>query len=256
MKVAVVQLNTQDDLEKNLLQIGDLIDTAAVVHGAELVALPEYALCLTGRRDCAIAHAQVLDNSTALAAIAHLARKHHVALHLGSVVERGTDGNLYNTSVAFGRDGTQISRYRKMNLFQTAKPEWANSVVHYEAGFLSTGTSVETFELEGMTFGNSICFDLRHAVHYQKLRAMGAEIILCPSAFTSLTGERDWQALLTTRARETGCYMVGANQCGSFDDGCYESWGHSMIVAPTGEVVVECQQEPGVISTDILERAR
>lgn len=107
-----------------------------------------------------------------------------------------------------------------------------------------------------MTFGNSICFDLRHAAHYQKLCALGVEVILCPSAFTSLTGKRDWQDLLTTRARETGCYMLGANQCGSFDDRRYESWGHSMIVAPTGEVIAECQQEPCIIFTDIPERAR
>ncbi len=91
----------------------------------------------------------------------------------------------------------------------------------------------------------SICYDLRFAPLYQALRAQGADVITVPAAFTRVTGQAHWEPLLRARAIETQCWIIAAGQCGEHSKG-RQTWGHSMIIDPWGQVVTSLGREPGV----------
>lgn len=203
MKISIVQTNSGSIVADNLAIILKAMTTAVEAEAPDLIALPEYALCLTGDRQVAERNAQDLDDSEPVSVLACFAASHRTAVHLGSVVERSADGRYYNSSVVFGPSGARLAQYRKRNLFATERPEWRGSVVHNEATFLSAGEAPTTFDLQGITFGNSICYDLRFPEIYQTLRAEGALVIFAPSAFTAVTGERDWAMRADTRAGDT-----------------------------------------------------
>ena len=251
MKLAAIQLNSQDSVSENLAEVLRQMTRAVALHAPDMIALPEYTLCLTSNEEKARNGAQVLGQSVPLDRLAEFAQRNAVHVHVGSVVERDAEGRHYNTSVVFNGAGELISTYRKRNLFQTDKAEWAHSILHNEERFLSAGERFEIFPAQGATFGNSICYDLRFPEHYAALKEKGAKVIFAPSAFTQMTGRVDWERLIRLRATENSCYVVAANQCRSFDDGQYTSWGHSMIVSPMGEILVECDREPGIIAAEI-----
>ncbi|WP_136443862.1 nitrilase-related carbon-nitrogen hydrolase [Pacificoceanicola onchidii] len=251
MRFAVIQLNSQDDIDANVDAIVALTRQAAVDHKSDFVALPEYSICLTGSRDASRERAQSLQDSAAIKAIARLAKDHGIFVHLGGFIELSDDDQLYNTSVMFGRQGEVLSTYRKINLFEIKGDALADSVVHNEASHLSAGDEVIAFDVDGVTFGHAICYDVRFPDHFSALRRNGAKVIMVPAAFTQTTGRRDWERLLKERARETGAYIVAANQCGMFDKGRFKSWGHSMIVDPTGQVVVAAEEAPGILTATL-----
>ena len=251
MRFAVIQLNSQDDVDANVDMIVALTDQAAVAHRSDFVALPEYSICLTGHRDISRQRAQSLRSSVAIEAIGLLAKEHGVFIHLGGFIERADDGLLYNTSVMFGRDGQILSVYRKINLFEIEGEALSDSVVHNEASHLTAGDAVTSFDIDGTTFGHAICYDVRFPDHFASLKRKGARVIMVPAAFTQATGRRDWKRLLQERARETGAHIVAANQCGMFDRGRFKSWGHSMIVDPTGHVLVAGEEAPGILTATL-----
>lgn len=251
MKIAVIQLNSQAEIDANLETIRMFAGHAVASYGSEFIALPEYALFLTGDRARSAELAQDLDDSPALDELAELARRHRVHLHLGGVVERGRDGRFFNTSVLFGPDGDVLSTYRKINLFATKEPAWVDSVIHNEDSHLSPGEEVRTFDVGDTRFGQAICYDLRFSDHFAALHDAGARIMLAPSAFTEVTGRRDWTNLIGARAAETTSYVIAANQCGLFDNGQYASWGHSMVADPDGKIIVEAADAPTVLDVTI-----
>ena len=251
MKIAVIQLNSQDDIEATLETIRMFTGHAVATFGSRFVALPEYALCLTGNRERSAASAQTIGDSAALDALAELAQQHAIHIHLGGVVERAQDGSFYNTSVLFGPDGRILSTYRKIHLFETQEPAWVESVIHNEGAHLTAGESLQTFEAAGVVFGQSICYDLRFPDHFEALRGKGAKVFLAPSAFTEVTGRKDWKRLIQDRARENGAYLVAANQCGLFDNGTYASWGRSMVADQNGDIIVEAGNAPTVLDVTL-----
>lgn len=251
MRFAVIQLNSQDDVDANVETIIALTDQAAVAHRSDFVALPEYSICLTGDREKSRDRAQSLRSSAAVEAIALLAKEHRVFIHLGGFIELSDDNKLYNTSVMFGRNGEILSVYRKINLFEIKGDALSDSVVHNEASHLTAGDSVTSFKVDGTTFGHSICYDVRFPDHFAALKRKGSRVIMVPAAFTQATGRRDWKRLLQERALETGAYIVAANQCGMFDRGRFKSWGHSMIVDPSGRVIVAAEEAPGILTASL-----
>ena len=251
MKIAVMQLNSDADVTRNLARILDAMGEAVATNAPNIIALPEYALCLTGDREAARRNAQDLCNSTPLQELSDFAKHHRTAIHLGSIVERATDGRYFNTTVVFGETGQVIARYRKRNLFRSVHPDLRESVVHNEADFLAPGDALSVFKMGGRTFGNAICYDLRFPDLFRALADNGASIIFAPSAFTAMTGKSDWRNLLQARAKETKSYIVAANQCGFFDSGRYESWGHSMVVGPHGDLLTQAQDRPCAIFSDV-----
>lgn len=249
IRVAAVQFNAREHKAANIATAMALIDRAAET-GARLIVLPEVWTYLgpsDGQRDAAETIPGDLTDR-----LAEQARRHGVYLHAGSFLEqeRG-EPRLYNTSVVFNPDGEIIAKYRKIHLFDVV----LDGVAAYQESLnVAAGNEIVTFDLDGMTVGLAICYDLRFPELFRILALRGAEAIVLPAAFTLMTGRDHWEVLIRARAIENQVFMIAPNQYGPDSSGkwCY---GRSMIVDPWGTVLATAADGDGVIATT-LDRAQ
>jgi predicted amidohydrolase len=246
LKVALVQLNARTSLAENMAATGQAIERAAS-YGVDIVALPEFWTYL-GPYDGFERIAQTLDGP-AITMLREQARRHHMIVHGGSIVEQHPTerARFYNTSVLIDRNGELVARYRKIHLFDV---NLANGERHGESERIVAGEQVVTAELEGVTFGFSICYDLRFPGLYSAMAQRGASVIFVPAAFTLHTGRDHWEVLLRARAIENQCYVLAPAQVGSYPPGkqCY---GRSMVVDPWGLVLAQAQDTPTVLIAEL-----
>jgi len=252
LHVAVVQMNSRDDKDANLAAAVELIDRAAA-GGARFVSLPEvwpYLGPTGGER----AAAETIPGP-AVDRLAERARSHRIYLHAGSMLEvRVDEPRLFNTTVVFDPNGEIIARYSKIHMFDVS----LDGVGGYqESENVAPGDEIVTCEVDGVTVGLAICYDLRFPELFRILALRGAEAIILPAAFTMTTGKDHWETLIRARAIENGVYMVAPAQVGSYSDGSGERWcyGRSLIVDPWGTVLATAPDSPTVISAG-LDMAR
>jgi len=245
VRAAAIQLNSTEDLDRNLERADSLV-RAAAAHGAELVVLPEKWNVL-GRADAMEAAAQPLDG-VALSWARDLASELEVDLVAGSIVERRPgQERTSNTSVHFDPAGRARAVYRKLHMFDVE----VDGVVYAESAREQAGDEVVVSTLSGgAQLGMSICYDVRFPELYRELSARGAEVIVVPSAFTLKTTRDHWEVLLRARAIENQCFVVAANQIGSYPPG-NRSGGRSMIVDPWGVVLATAPDVDGVVVADL-----
>lgn len=232
MRIGVVQMTSVPDKHANLSLAENVIKELAE-NGCELVVLPEYATWYGPRRAWP-ENAEELDSSQSMGFLRDVARRYKVALHCGSFLER-KDDRIFNTSVVFAADGSQLALYRKIHLCDIHVPGGQRFM---ESAVLSPGDSLSIFVYQGITFGLATCYDLRFPELFRGLADRGCEVILFPSAFAVQTGMAHWQVLLRARAVENLCYLVAADQVGEHCKNLV-SYGKSMIVDPWGKVL--CQ---------------
>lgn len=255
LKTAVMQVNARDNVAENLAQVERLLDQAAEM-GAQFVSLPEYWPYL-GPYAGFDQVAQSIPGPL-LERLQEKARQHHMIVHGGSIVERSVEspGKFYNTSVLLDREGELVARYRKIHLFDV---DLADGERHYESERMLHGAEIVTAEIEGITFGLSICYDLRFPELYRLLALRGAQIIMVPAGFTLHTGRDHWEILLRARAIENLCYVVAPAQIGVHPHNRH-CFGRSMIVDPWGLVLAQAPDLPGVtlaeIDLDAIGRVR
>ena len=166
------------------------------------------------------------------------ARAAKVHVHGGSIIEQGPE-KLFNTTVVFNPDGTELARYRKMHLFDIVAPDGTG---YRESNSYGAGDEVVTYEADGVKIGCAICYDVRFPDLFWKLREQGAEVIFLPSAFTLATGKDHWEALIRGRAIETQCWFAAPATWGKHLEGKGEprfTYGHSMVVNPWGHLVAQ-----------------
>jgi nitrilase len=237
MKAALLQMVSVTDMPTNLDAAERLLAQAAQA-GAELAVLPEY-FCLMGRHDNdKLAIAERFGEGVMQTRLAHMAQQHGIHLVAGTMplAIDGDDQHVRNACLVFSPQGECIARYDKIHLFY-----FDNGQERYdEAAVLQAGDTPVCFDLpskDGHTWriGLSVCFDVRFPSHYQQLRAMGAELLLVPSAFTHTTGSAHWEVLLRARALDTLAWVGAAAQGGVHENG-RQTWGHSMWVDPWGRV--------------------
>jgi predicted amidohydrolase len=246
VRAGAVQLNSNDDLDRNLATADRLV-RAAVAHGAEFVVLPEKWTVL-GTGDQLMAGAQTLEGP-AIQWARSVARELGIDLVAGSIVERvpGQE-KTSNTSVHIGPDGEPKATYRKLHMFDVE----VDGTVYAESQHEQPGDAVVTSELEGaIKLGMSICYDLRFPELY---RSLAADVVSIPSAFTLATTRDHWEILLRARAIENQCFVVAPNQIGEHPGG-YRSGGRSMIVDPWG-LVLACapDTETAIVAELDLDR--
>lgn len=255
LKTAVIQLNSRDKPAENLATVEQFLDRAADM-GAQFVCLPEFWTYLgpyAGFEEAA----QTIPGP-AITRLQEKARKHKMIVHGGSIVECSPTfaGKFSNTSVLINRDGEIVAQYRKVHLFDV---QLANGEKHYESERIVPGNEIVTAEVDGVTFGLAVCYDLRFPELFRSLALRGAQILLVPAAFTLYTGRDHWEVLLRARAIENLCYVVAPAQVGMYppDKHCF---GRSMIVDPWGLVLAQAQDMPTVMLADIdlmqVEQAR
>jgi len=245
MKLAVIQMNSIGDVDRNLRHAHDLLLAAVEQDGADWLLLPEHFHWAGGTVADRHRAAEILGEGPAYEMCASFAQEHGVVVHAGSIFEKSPDGNrVYNTTVAFGRNGVELARYRKIHLFDIDSPEGRS---FRESATVAPGDDVVTYDVDGITVGCAICYDLRFPRLFEELARRGAQIIALPAAFTLQTGKDHWEPLIRARAIETQTYFAASGSCGVVD---YEgqphwSYGHSMIVDPWGHVVAMCSDGDG-----------
>jgi predicted amidohydrolase len=233
LSVAVCQLTSVDDVSTCVQQIMSLLEQLKG-SGVKLVCFPENALFLRLRETDSLPAISLDD--PALEEISMWARNENTAVHLGSVpFLKG--GRLYNTSFFLTPDGLIRDLYDKIHLFDV-DVEGQKRIRESET--FSFGAEPVVFEWQGWKFGSAICYDVRFAelfVHYAK---QGVDAVLIPAAFLVPTGRAHWEILLRARAIETQAYVLAPAQGGvhrGAQGATRETFGHSMIVDPWGDVV-------------------
>jgi predicted amidohydrolase len=248
MRIALYQARTGIDPARNAADLARAVREASA-GGASMLFTPEMSGLLDKDRERAAKHLRSEAGDPVLAAVCKAAAEHGIWVHLGSLAlsgERG-DGRLVNRGFLIDADGAVRARYDKMHLFDVDLPtgeSWRESAAY------APGDGPVVAESPVGRLGLSICYDMRFPDLYRTLTGAGATILSVPAAFTVPTGMAHWHILLRARAIEAGVFVVAAAQCGKHEDG-RETYGHSLVVGPWGEVLLDMGEAPGLGFADI-----
>ena len=257
LRIAAVQLQSQEDVSENLEQCARWV-RAAAERGAQVVLLPENFAFMGPEPDKRALAERIGDAAAPIQrALSAMARENGVVLVAGGFPEAsGDERRPFNTLAVFGQDGALAGSYRKIHLFDVRLPD--GSEISESAATLAGGEP-RVVDVLGYRLGLSICYDLRFPELYRALADQGAEVLLVPAAFTLLTGKDHWHVLLRARAIESQCFVVAAAQWGTHPKG-RTTYGHSLVADPWGTVIAEASDGPGVVVAEldprVLERVR
>ncbi|GBR51770.1 carbon-nitrogen hydrolase [Neokomagataea thailandica NBRC 106555] len=268
MRIALIQMTPGTERAVNIAQAQSLVAEAVREGQAELVLLPEVWSCLGGTRDVKLAASEVLPppgekGGELYEALRTMALEHGIWVHGGSIgerVEQEGETRLANTTLVFSPDGHEAARYRKIHLFDVVTP---NGDGYRESATYVPGEEVTTVDINDVCTGLAICYDMRFAELFLALRAADVKMLLLPAAFTQQTGEAHWEVLLRARAIEMQAWVAACGTTGWYveaDGTERQTYGHSMVINPWGEVVLQLGAEPswGVAEIDIelVEKTR
>jgi nitrilase len=258
MKVTLIQMNVGLNPADNVATAERLIGQAVAQERPNLIVLPECFTYFGGTAETQRRAGELCPGGVGYEMLAGMARRHGVYIHGGSLTEAKGE-QRFNTSFVFDRSGSEVASYRKIHMFRITAPD---GTVYDESKVYTPGTQVVTYNLDGITVGCAICYDLRFPELFRALVDAGAQIIVLPAAFTLQTGKEHWEPLLRARAIETQCYVVAPGQEGRYEeDGeTLYTYGHSLVVDPWGGVIACRPLGEGLVSTVIdptaIERAR
>ncbi|MEP5010543.1 carbon-nitrogen hydrolase family protein [Roseobacter sp.] len=252
MKTALLQLNVSDDPAANLAVTLAYVREAAEA-GAEFILTPGVTNCISTSRVHQNSVLQHEDDDITLAALRGEAKMHGIWLLIGSLALKtaDADGRFANRCFLIGPDGTIVARYDKIHMFDVdVSPEetWRESEGYRPGAQAVVATA--PFAPIGLT----ICYDLRFPKLHAALANAGAQILTVPAAFSPVTGAAHWHALLRARAIETGCFVLAPAQTGEHASAHHKTrrtYGHSLVVAPWGEIQMDAGVAPGVYMTDL-----
>jgi len=251
IKAACVQMTSGPDIDENLKTAEGFIRDAAG-QGATFIATPEMTDSIRRYTKDKLADAsdKPADHFSALA------KELGIWLLAGSFGVKVEGDKLANRSMLFAPDGSTHAHYDKIHMFDVtlSRKEFYKESSEYEAGQRAVVAECDDF-----TIGMGVCYDLRFPHLWRDLAKNGAQILTAPSAFTVPTGEAHWEVLLRARAIETGSYVIAPGQVGEHEAG-RQTYGHSMIISPWGEILAEKESGTGIITADInledVEKAR
>lgn len=252
MKTALLQLNVSDDPVKNLASTLAMIDEAAQ-KGAAFVLTPEVTNCVSTSRAHQNTVLQSETDDRTLAALRDAAARREIWLLIGSLGLKTdeADGRFANRSFLIGPDGAVVARYDKIHMFDVDISETES---YRESSGYRPGTHAVVAQTPFAKIGLSICYDVRFPHLYQALADAGAQVLTVPAAFSPVSGAAHWHLLLRARAIETGCWVLAPAQTGthkSDTNKTRDTYGHSLAVAPWGEVIVDAGDAPGVYMFDM-----
>ena len=250
-RIAIFQARSGIDPTQNAAALADAIDAAAA-GGAEMLFTPEMSGLLDSDRQRAGAAVRSEEDDAVLKAVRQAAQEKGIWVQLGSLALRGAGDRFVNRAFVIDGEGEVRGRYDKIHLFDVDLPtgeSWRESAV-YEGG----RRAVLVRETPVGALGLTICYDVRFPALFERLAEAGAEVIAVPAAFTVPTGQAHWEILLRARAIEAGLFIVAAAQGGKHQDG-RETYGHSLVIDPWGEVLLDAGERHGVHFAEIdLER--
>ncbi len=236
MRVACVQMCSGDDVTANITAVDQLLKQASD-QGVKLIVLPENFAFMAPYPPVRRPLTEVLSSSAILPFLAEAATRYTLHIVGGSLLLPAGGGKNQNACPVFAPDGTCLACYKKLHLFDVDLPGES----HRESTSIAPGTHPVWLDLAGWRLGLSICYDLRFPELYRHYAHAGCQLITVPSAFTVSTGKAHWEILLRARAIENQSYVLAAAQGGNHPGG-RQTWGHSMIVDPWGEIVARAEE--------------
>ncbi len=249
MRIALAQMCSGIEPSENAAQLRSLIAEAAA-GGAAVIFTPEMSGLLDRDRSRAAGVIRTEQDDLVLAAVRSEARKHQLWVQLGSLAVKVSDDpekKWVNRSYLINPGGEIAARYDKIHLFDVnLGPEESQR----ESSAYARGEQAVVTSLPEATLGLSICYDLRFSALFEALTNAGADILSIPAAFTVPTGKAHWEILLRARAIEAGAFVIAAAQYGRHADG-RSTYGHSMVVDPWGEILLDMGEGTGLGFCDL-----
>lgn len=245
-RVGLVQTNAGPEVAGNIEAISAFVRVAHA-EGAEFVLTPETTGLIAANNASLFEQTRAEDEEPALDAFRKLAAELGVVLLIGSLAIKIAPDKLANRSFLIGPDGRIQARYDKIHMFDV---DLAGGESYRESRNYQPGTEAVLANLPWGRLGLTICYDLRFPYFYRALAQAGADFLTVPSAFTRQTGEAHWHVLLRARAIETGCFVLAPAQCGRHANK-RETYGHSLVVSPWGEILADGGEEPGIVVAEI-----
>jgi predicted amidohydrolase len=250
--IACLQTNTSNDLAANLATVTAMVREAAA-NGAQWILTPEYTLMMDGSGRVMRDNALPADGGAPLNVLKSLAREIKVWLLIGSLTlrtsESGEDADtrIVNRSFLVSDAGEVIATYDKIHMFDVTLPD---GKVIRESSAYRPGDKTVIVDTPLGKVGLTICYDLRFPQLFRTLAQAGAQIITVPSSFQRQTGKAHWHALLQARAIENGCWIIAPAMCGDHA-GNRQTFGHSLVVNPWGEVKADGGEAAGIVYAEI-----
>ncbi|WP_286830385.1 carbon-nitrogen hydrolase family protein [Idiomarina sp. UBA3176] len=246
VQLTALQMSSRPDPQDNLAIVAKLLEQLPAAR-PQLVVLPEAFSCFGAGDRAQLAMAEPYKDGEVQKQLAALAKKHEVYL-VGGTLPVDAGERFSAASILFGPDGAILNRYDKIHLFDVDVAD--NTKEYRESKWTQPGSKVVTTETDFGVVGMAVCYDLRFPELFRALRQAGSQIIVLPSAFTQVTGKAHWHALVRARAIEQQVFIVAPGQVGEHANG-RETFGHSIIVSPWGEILAEQELDEGVVSVSV-----
>lgn len=245
LNAACLQLTSNDQPNENLDQVIKLSEQA-IQSGANFVLTPENTFLFTMDKKILKERSEHHEKGNCINHIRKFIKSKKIWFLVGGTpVQDGRD--IFNRSILLNPNGEVVSTYDKIHLFDVDLP---NGEIYRESEKFKAGNKIIVTKLPWGNLGLSICYDLRFPNLYRQLMKKGADFITVPSAFTKNTGERHWHALIRSRAIENFCYVLAPAQTGLHHNK-RETYGHSIIVSPDGNILSEKKNKIGFIISEI-----
>ncbi|MGW8182400.1 MAG: carbon-nitrogen hydrolase family protein [Burkholderiales bacterium] len=249
VRIACLQMNSGNEFAANLSVFSAMAREAAAA-GAKFILSPEYFLMMDGTGRVMREAALDEQGEPAVSALTALARELSVWLLAGSVTLKAGDGRMFNRSLLISSAGRVVATYDKIHMFDVTLPD---GKVIRESSAYRPGEKAVLTEMPWGKLGMTVCYDLRFPGLFRALAQAGAEIITVPSSFQRQTGKAHWHTLVRARAIENECFLIAPAMCGDHP-GNRQSFGHTLVIDPWGEVLAEGGESPEIVYAEIAPR--
>ena len=248
LKIAAVQMVSTANFDENLRRAEQLIVDAAN-DGAKLVVLPEYFALMGIKEEDKFEHVEKHKQGPLQSMLAKLARKRQIWIIAGThPIESDELMRPFGRCYVFDQQGEVVCWYDKIHLFDVMVGD--NQGSYCESKYTKAGEDIVSFDTPWGRIGLAVCYDLRFPELFRSHSEQGCEILIMPAAFTYKTGKQHWDVLIKARAIENLCYFVASAQGGKHQNG-RETWGHSCVVSPWGDMIDKLSSGEGVVSVSL-----
>lgn len=244
IKIAAIQMSTVADKMENVRTVKAYLEKIKD-ENPDFVILPEMFCCPYQTENFPI-YAEK-EGGPVWQQLSGYAKQYGIYLIGGSMPEKDAEGNVYNTSYIFDREGKQIGKHRKVHLFDI---DIKGVQTFKESDTLTAGDSDTVFDTEFGKIGVMLCFDIRFPELSRMMVNDGAKVIFVPAAFNMTTGPAHWELSFRTRALDNQIYMVGCAPARDVSAG-YISWGHSIVTDPWGRVIDMLDEKKGILLAEL-----
>ena len=246
-EIAAIQMTSGSNIQANLDDAAKLIEQAAA-SGANLIVLPENFSQMPMTEQERVGNAETPGDGFVQNFLSAQSEKNKVWIVGGTIPLKSNEKHkAYSSSLLFNDTGEQVARYDKIHLFDVLIKE--NNETYEESATTVAGEKTVVVDTPFGRLGMSICYDLRFPELYRMMVDKGMEICVIPSSFTAFTGQSHWESLIRARAIENQCYVIAAAQ-GGYHVSNRQTYGHSMIVSPWGNILGCVGTGPGVVITE------